>query len=98
MPSSGNSVGDRILATRPVGETYVAECNGHRLHFRKEGNNQYQDLNKPTRYSSVNEILKQQSFEVHGYHTGGVSNRPNFITIKSGPNRDTKLNTIRINP
>jgi hypothetical protein len=88
------SESDRILATRPIGETYVAECNGHRLHFRKEGNSQYKDLNKQVLYSSVSEILKQHSFEVHGYHTGGVSNRPKFITIKSGPNSDTRLDRI----
>jgi hypothetical protein len=98
MPRSGNSVGDKILATRPIGETYIAECNGHRLHFIKEGNNLYQDLNKPTRYSSVNEILKRQSFEFHGSLSPKPSIDPKFITITSGPNRDTKLNTIRINP
>ena len=98
MPSSGNSKGDRILAKRPIGETYVAECNGHRLHFIKEGNNLYQDLNKPTRYSSVNEILTQLSFEIHGYHTGGACISPKFIKIKSGPNRDTRLDRITINP
>lgn len=88
-----SSLSDRILATRPIGETYMIESNGHRLHFRKEGNNQYQDLNKQIQYSSAGEILRQQSFEVHG-HRNGVSNRPDFIKITSGPDISKTLNMV----
>jgi len=84
---------DIILRTRPDGETYEVYTSKHKLQFVKRSRDQYEDLNKPKKYTLAGEILKQHKLE-HSGSEKGSSNRPEFITITSGPDRGKRLSEL----